>query len=195
MTNDLGESARRAAERAGEKLEEAKTQVYHGAAVAKDAVGSAYTTARTKADEAIAATRTKANSTYRATRSGAARISRQAADGVEHNPLAVMIGGAALGALIGVLLPRSERETKALGSLGRKVNSTARAAAEAAKKAGKQQMDSLGLNKRAAQDQVASLVDKALSAAGTAGTAAAKSVRTRKPATRSTGKPSTKQKG
>lgn len=180
MTNDLGETARRAAETAGEKLEEAKTQIYHGAAVAKDAVGTAYTTARAKADEAYEATRKKADATIRSTRSSAAKVSRRAADGVEHNPLAVMIGGVALGALVGVLLPRSERETKALGSLGRKVNTTAKTAAEAAKKAGKQQLDTLGLSRRAARDQVANLVDKAIATVETAGTAAAKAVRTRK---------------
>lgn len=178
MTNDLGDTARRAAETAGEKLEEAKTQIYHGAAVAKDAVGTAYTTARAKADEAYAATRKKADATLRSTRSSAAKVSRRAVDGVEHNPLAVMIGGAALGALVGVLLPRGEREAKALDSLGRKVKSTAKDAADAAKKAGQQQLDTLGLSRRAARDQVANLVDKAIATVETAGTAAANAVRT-----------------
>jgi hypothetical protein len=64
-------------------------------------------------------------------------------DGIDKNPLAIVLGGLAIGAIVGALLPRTERETKVLGKAGKKLNKKARKMAEAAKAAGKDQVEAL----------------------------------------------------
>ena len=98
-------------------------------------------------------------------------------EGVDKNPLAIILGGIAIGAIVGALLPRTERETKVLGKAGKKLNKKARKIAEASKVAGMSQVDTLGLNGEAMRAQFRELVSKAalaLKAAGQAATEAAK---------------------
>jgi hypothetical protein len=98
-------------------------------------------------------------------------------DGIDKNPLAIVLGGLAIGAIVGALLPRTERETKVLGKAGKKLNKKARKMAEAAKAAGKDQVESLGLNGDALRLQFRDLVSKAavaVKAASQAATDAAK---------------------
>jgi hypothetical protein len=98
-------------------------------------------------------------------------------DGIDKNPLAIVLGGIAIGAIVGALLPRTERETKMLGKTGKKLNQKARKIADAAKVAGMEQVDSLGLNGEAMRAQFRELVSKAalaVKAAGQAATEAAK---------------------
>jgi hypothetical protein len=95
---------------------------------------------------------------------------------LDENPLAFLVGGIALGALIGSLLPRTQQEAKTLGATGRKINRAASNAAQAAKAAGKKKLDALGISKDAAKKQAQSLLKSVSAAANEAGTAAAKSV-------------------
>ena len=98
-------------------------------------------------------------------------------DGIDKNPLAIVLGGLAIGAIVGALLPRTERETKVLGKAGKKLNKKVRKMAEAAKAAGKDQVESLGLNGDALRLQFRDLVSKAavaVKAASQAATDAAK---------------------
>ena len=98
-------------------------------------------------------------------------------DGIDKNPLAIVLGGMAIGAIVGALLPRTDRETKVLGKTGKKLNKKARKMAEAAKAAGKDQVESLGLNGDALRLQFRDLVSKAavaVKAASQAATDAAK---------------------
>jgi hypothetical protein len=105
---------------------------------------------------------------------GAAREAvRRTAEGIEANPLAVLVGGVAIGVLAGTLVPRTEQEGKLLGPIGKRINDTASGAAQAARDAGKAELDSLGLNKEAARDQVGKLLDGVAKAISTAGAAAA----------------------
>jgi hypothetical protein len=108
-------------------------------------------------------------------------IARQAKaktiESVDKSPLAIILGGIAIGAIVGALLPRTERETKVLGKAGKKLNKKARKIAEAAKVAGMSQVDTLGLNGEAMRAQFRELVSKAalaVKAAGQAATEAAK---------------------
>lgn len=91
---------------------------------------------------------------------------------LDEAPMAALIGGLALGAVAGALLPRTQRETDALGPLANRVGQAAAEAARAAKDAGKQE---LGLSAQA-KSPVEAIVDKALDAASAAGQAAAQSV-------------------
>jgi hypothetical protein len=107
----------------------------------------------------------------------AARQKATTGGGIDKNPLAIVLGGIAIGAIVGALLPRTERETKVLGKTGKKLNKKARKIAEAAKVAGMSQVDTLGLNGEAMRAQFRKLVSKAalaVKAAGQAATEAAK---------------------
>lgn len=95
------------------------------------------------------------------------------AEAIETNPLSVLVGGLALGALVGAVIPRSAREKEALAPVGRRVAAAAAAALVAAREAGQSELESLGLTKDGARDQAKSLFQGAIKAAGTAGKAAA----------------------
>ena len=154
-----------------------------GFKAASDAAKDGLTTAKAKADETSASARLRANDALSKTKNAAARSvasSRQIAesaaaksgDTIDKNPLAMVVGGIALGAIIGALLPKSVREEQVLGSTGRKLNSKAREVATAAKQAGKEKIDTLGLNKDGARIQFGDLVSKAAEAVKAAGKAA-----------------------
>jgi hypothetical protein len=128
---------------------------------------------KTAADTAKA----KSAATSAAARKLATKASARASSGIDKNPLAIILGGVALGAIVGALLPRTERETKLMGKAGKKLNKKAKKMAEAAKDAGKKKIDSLGLNSDAARDQFRALVIKATEAVKAAGQAASEEAR------------------
>lgn len=153
-----------------------------------DGIKSAADSAKTKTARSSAAARQKASLAFEKSKDAAATgvaqskvIARQAKDktieSVDKSPLAIILGGIAIGAIVGALLPRTERETKLLGKAGKKLNKKARKVAEAAKVAGMSQVDTLGLNGEAMRAQFRELVSKAalaVKAAGQAATDAAK---------------------
>jgi len=108
-------------------------------------------------------------------RDAAADAARRTAQSLEANPLGILVGGLAVGALAGTLIPRSAKERELLAPLGRQLGERARAAVQAAREAGQGELDSLGLSKSAARDQARSLFDGLAKAVTTAGAAAAKS--------------------
>ena len=137
---------------------------------AADSAKDILATAKAKTTQSTAAARAKASEAYE---KGKGKTS----DGIDKNPLAIVLGGMAIGAIVGALLPRTERETKVLGKAGKKLNKKARKMAEAAKAAGKDQVESLGLNGDALRLQFRDLVSKAavaVKAASQAATDAAK---------------------
>ena len=155
---------------------------------AADSAKEGLATAKAKTTETSAATREKAAEAYEKGREAAARgvqqsrevahnVAVKTGDGIDKNPLAIVLGGIALGAIVGALLPTTEREKKVMGKTGKKLNKKAKEMAKAAKIAGKQQVDSLGLNGDAMREQFRDLVSKAalaVKAAGEAATEAAK---------------------
>jgi len=118
---------------------------------AKDAAGKAIETTRGAARDAV----------------------KRTAQSAEANPIAVLAGGIAVGMLAGALLPNSEQEARLLGPVGKRLTDTAKGAAAAAKDAGKAELDSLGLNREAAREQVGKVLDGVLKALSSAGAAAA----------------------
>jgi hypothetical protein len=62
------------------------------------------------------------------------------------------------------LLPRTSREDELLGSVGRKINDSAREAANAAKEAGKGQLDELGLSRDGLRSKLDEFTDRAVGA-------------------------------
>lgn len=117
--------------------------------------------------------RAKAEHALEATRDTAREAVRRTAQGIEANPLAVLVSGVALGVLAGAVIPRTEQEGKLLRPVGKRLTDTAAGAAQAAKEAGKAELDALGLNKAAARDQVGKLLDGVVKALSSAGSAAA----------------------
>ena len=153
-----------------------------------DSIKFAADSAKEKTARSSAAARQKASVAFEKGKDAAVTgveqskvIARQAKaktiESVDKSPLAIILGGIAIGAIVGALLPRTERETKVLGKAGKKLNKKARKIAEAAKVAGMSQVDTLGLNGEAMRAQFRELVSKAalaVKAAGQAATEAAK---------------------
>lgn len=76
---------------------------------------STNTSADTQGDAGtLAHLRESASHAYESTRESAATAAARASEGIEANPLAVLAGGIALGAILGALLPKSESEQKVL---------------------------------------------------------------------------------
>lgn len=141
----------------------------------KQTAADAYQGARQRTSSAYQAARDAAGDAYDTVRDTARSAGRRTVDGVEANPLAAVVGGLALGVIAGALLPKTRQEEKILGGAGRKVTDTARQAVEAAKDAGRQQIDELGLSKDGIQRKLGEFTDKAAgavrSSAGAAGEA------------------------
>lgn len=105
-------------------------------------------------------------------REAAEKAAHQTAAAVDSNPLGMLVGGLALGALVAAVLPRSQREKELLAPTGRKLAAAAAAAFAAAKDAGRAELNEAGLSRSAAQDRAHSLFDGVIKAVSSAGTAA-----------------------
>lgn len=119
-------------------------------------------------------------------RDTATRLYEQASSATEDfagSSLGVLVGGLAVGALAGALLPRSDREKELLAPLGKRLGDTARLATQAAKEAGLAQLSEAGLTRDAARDQARGFLDNVTKALGSAGSAAAKAAAGKQTAT------------
>jgi len=94
---------------------------------------------------------------------------RKTVEGIGDNAAALLAGGVALGVLVGVLLPRAAKERELLDPLGRTLAQRATAAAQAAKEAGRQEIDSLIPDRDATKERVTALFGNILDAAKSAG--------------------------
>lgn len=101
----------------------------------------------------------------------------QAGERIEANPLAALLGGIAIGAIAGALIPRLAKEKELLAPLGEKIGEAARAALDAGKSAGTEALEDAGLSTDQIRSQVSKLVEQALKAANEAGTAAVEAAR------------------
>ncbi len=98
---------------------------------------------RGKAASAIAAARERTASAYDAARTRASDATRKANEQLSVYPISAVVGGFLLGALVGALIPRTERETKLIGKAGRRVAGVAKDAAQRGLDAGREQLDQL----------------------------------------------------
>lgn len=142
--------------------QDSEGRVKRAAHTAKDKTVHAYESSRDAVKHGAETTRIKAR-----------ELGGKTGEQIDRNPLAVLFGGLAIGAVIGALLPKTARESKLLGKTGRDINARAKSAYQAAKEAGSQQVDELGLSGDAVKSQFKSLVGKAGGAAKNAGKAAA----------------------
>lgn len=121
----------------------------------------------------------KLQATVQSTRSSASTAATRLAEGIEQNPITAVAGGLALGVLIGALLPRTQKETDLLGTIGQKVSSNVKGAAAAGLEAGQAMLDEKGISKSTAGEQVGKLIDTVVETARTAGVAAVETIRHR----------------
>lgn len=98
---------------------------------------------RGRAAGAIAAARERTASAYEAARSRASTATRKANEQLSVYPISAVVGGFLVGALVGALIPRTERETKLMGKAGRRVAGAAKDAARRGIDAGREQFDQL----------------------------------------------------
>lgn len=96
-----------------------------------------------RATELLDAARERTASAYEAARSRASDVTRQASDQLAVYPVAAVIGGFAVGALLAAVLPRTERERDMLGKTGRRITGAAREAAQRGIEAGKDQLEQI----------------------------------------------------
>jgi ElaB/YqjD/DUF883 family membrane-anchored ribosome-binding protein len=154
------------------RIAAATAQVTEAASAATRAVSDATSAARDKAAEAVTAIRDRAADAAEAARERAASARDTTASTIQTNPLGVVAGGIAVGAVLGALLPKTARETQLLAPLADRAAGAAKQAFAAAKTAGQDKLDELGINPQAAREKVNQLVDSAAQAASSAGAAA-----------------------
>ena len=104
---------------------------------------------RSRAADAYQSARERTYSAYETARDRATSVTRQAVDQAAVYPVGAVVGGLAIGALLGFLLPASRREQALLAPTGRKIADAARTAAQRGIETGKEQIDEI--RSRAAQ--------------------------------------------
>ncbi len=151
-------------------------------------LGDNIKTATTTAKEASATAKRNASAAIDKSKAAASRsvetskaLAKKAGDTttqtIDKNPLVLLAGGLAIGAIAALLIPTTKKEQKAFGKVGKKLNKTAKRAVDAAKSAGKEKVDDLGLTQDSLRDQFRDLVSKASEAVKAAGKAAADEAR------------------
>lgn len=98
---------------------------------------------RGRVAEAYQTTRERTFSAYETARDRAADVTRQATDQISVYPVAAVVGGLALGALIGLVVPRSRRETELLAPAGKRITEAARGAAEKGVESTRERIDEI----------------------------------------------------
>ncbi len=132
----------------------------------RDRAGEAYEDARERAIEA-----------YDSARERASVAKSKARDGLGEAPLLALGGGLALGAVLAALLPKTKTEDRLLGQVGGKITSSARAAADAAKEAGREKLTEFNITRDAGASAMQSLIRGIGEAAKSSGQAALGAVR------------------
>lgn len=135
------------------------------------------TNVRESAERAATIASEKLHETAETARAGLVKAKAKVGEGVDGFPVAALIGGVALGAVLGALLPRTRKEAELFGPIGETINDRAKSAAGAARDAGQAKLDELGLSTDAAGKQVGKLIESVAQVAEIAGTAAVEAIR------------------
>lgn len=88
-----------------------------------------------------------------------------ARDTIGDNPAILLAGGVAIGVVIGMLLPRLEREREALAPVGKKLADRATATIKAVKETGREEIESLLPNRDTTKERVSALFGNVIEAA------------------------------
>lgn len=125
----------------------------------------------------VGSARQKAIDAYDGARESISDAGRRVGDSVDEAPLIALAGGLAAGALLAALLPRTESETRVLRPVGKRLSGTARAAADAARRAGTERLDELGLTPQKGMETLRSIIEGAGDAAKVSAQAALSTAR------------------
>jgi ElaB/YqjD/DUF883 family membrane-anchored ribosome-binding protein len=164
-------------DKASARYQEARDKVGDAVAKGRARAEGAYARGKANAEHAAAAGRAKARDAAQSARTNAKKAARKTSQSVEQNPLVALVGGLAIGAIAAALLPRTAREDKLAGNVGRTVRKTAKTAAKVARERAKSELDGLGVNADAARAQFKDIAAKVGKAAASAGAAAVDSAR------------------
>lgn len=121
--------------------------------------------ARARAAEAYDVARTRTSAAFDSARETASSATKRTADGIDANPMVAVVGGLALGAVAAVFLPKTKKEEELFGAVGQRIADTARQATQAAREAGKQKLDEIGINADSARQRASELVGSSAGAA------------------------------
>ena len=132
-----------------EKAGQVRDTVAFKADAARDYTAEKLTAARQRAGETWETARERAGEYTESAKVQAQRARAKTAEGVDRNPLTAALIGAAAGAIIGALLPRTRRENQALGRTRDDLAEKAKSAARAARDAGQARFDQLGVKEQA----------------------------------------------
>ncbi len=144
---------------------------------AKQKTSALSANSRKKVRDTLNTSKSAAGKTIKTSKHISENAKTKTVETIENSPLAMVVGGVALGAIVAALLPNSEREKKILGGVGRKLNDTAKTAAKAAKTAGAAHMVDVGLNSDTLREQARDIFQKSVETAKTAGKAAKEAVK------------------
>ncbi|BBE34966.1 DUF883 family protein [Sphingosinicella microcystinivorans] len=129
--------------------QQVRETVTHKAQAARDVAGEKLASARQHANDAWETARERAADYSERAKIQAAKARERTVESVEENPITAVLAGAALGAIIGALLPRSSSENRTIGPVRDKLASTARTAARVARTAGEAKLAELGIKEAA----------------------------------------------
>ena len=121
--------------------------------------------------------RQRAIEAYGNARDRVSNAGRRAGETIEEAPLIVLAAGLAAGAAIAALLPRTRAEDKLVKPVADRARETARTAVQAAKDAGQDRLDELGLTRQKGSDFIRSIIEGAGDAAKASAQAALGTVR------------------
>ncbi len=125
----------------------------------------------------VGSARQRAIDAYADARESVSDVGRRVEEGLNEAPLVALAGGLAAGAILAALLPRTESETRMLRPDGRRISGTARAAAQAARQAGTERLDELGLTPQKGMETLRSIFEGAGDAAKASAQAALSTAR------------------
>ena len=111
--------------------------------MAREKQGEGSNRVRGRAADALETARERTMSAYEAARERTSDVTRQVSDQMSVYPVGAVIGGLAVGALLGFLLPATRREQDLLAPTGRKITEAARSAAQRGIDAGKEQVEEI----------------------------------------------------
>jgi hypothetical protein len=132
---------------------------------------------RSNEDTGRSTPRQRAIEAYGNARDRVGNAGRRAGETLEEAPLIVLAAGLAAGAAIAALLPRSRTEDRMLRPVTDRARETARNAVQAAKDAGQDRLDELGLTRQKGSDAIRSIIEGASDAAKASAQAALGTVR------------------
>lgn len=156
-----------------ERFETAREIASEGSIVAREKMSES----KARAAAMLGEGREKAAESVAATRDVAKKAVAKSEETLTNSPLTIVAAGAALGVIIGALLPKSRAEGKYVSRAGRKINETAKTAYLAAKDASRDQISEMGLSNDNMRAQFKDLFGKAIEAAKTGMAAAQDAVK------------------